>query len=148
MNTYRAHVPRWNLIHLKSTAARGETKRFADLLVKTFAADYAAYCFIVDYATAASVLTAAEKEHQKDMIYLGQANSRPEPVAVQLQAEQVVAILPDFLGGPLPVSEADAVGIVKAAMFKSMDVCNDYMAKIEATIRFVDTDLKDHGITY
>jgi len=67
---------------------------------------------------------------------------------VQLLAEQVVAILPDFLGGPLPVPEADAVEIVKAAFFKSMDICDDYMAEIDATIEFVDNNLKDHGITY
>jgi hypothetical protein len=128
-----------------ATAARGETKSFADLLVKAFAADYAMHCFGSDAATAASVLTAAEKGHRKDMIYLGQAISRPEPVAVQLLAEQLVEILPDFLGRPLP---ADAEQIMEAGIFSAMTLCDDYMAEIDATIEFGDQSLKDHGIFY
>ena len=72
-----------------ATAAHGETRRFAELLVEAYADNYAATCFAGDAATAASVLIAAEKGHRKDMIYLGQATSRPKPVAVQLLAELV-----------------------------------------------------------
>ncbi len=60
-----------------ATAARSETKRFADLLVRAFGADYADACFAGDTARAAAVLIAAERRHRKDMIYLGQAISRP-----------------------------------------------------------------------
>jgi len=128
-----------------ATAARGETKRYADLLVKAFAADYAADCFGGDEVIAASVLTAAEKGHRKDMIYLGQAISRPEPVAVQLLAEQLVAILPDFLGGALP---DNAVEIMEAGIFSSMTLCDDYREEIDTTIEFVAESLKNHGIAY
>ena len=131
-----------------ATAARNETKRFRPLLVKAYAADYAAYCFGGDYSTAASVLAATEKEHRKNMIFLGQAISQPEPIAVQLLAEQLVGVLPDFLGGPLPIPESDAVEIVKAGIFTSMAICNDYMAEIDATIEFVNKNLQDHGIFY
>jgi len=103
-----------------ATSARNEPKRFSALLIKAFAADYAAYCFGGDYSTAASVLAATEKEHRKNMIFLGQAISQPEPIAVQLLAEQLVGVLPDFLGGPLPIPESDAVEIVKAGIFRNL----------------------------
>jgi hypothetical protein len=88
-----------------ATAARSDTRSFPPLLVKTFAADYADHCFGGDYSTAASVLTATEQEHRKNMIFLGQALSQSEPVAVQLLAEQLVAVLPGFLGRPLPIAQ-------------------------------------------
>ena len=122
--------------------------RFSALLVEAYGQDYAAYCFGGDYSTAANVLTATEKEHRKDMIFLGQALSQPEPVAVQLLAEQVVAILPDFLGAPLPVPEEDVVETMKAAIVSAMTLCADYKAEIEATVEFVKKSLHDHGITY
>jgi hypothetical protein len=128
-----------------ATAARSETKGFRPLLVKAYATDYAAYCFGGDYSTAAKALTAAEKGHRKDMIFLGQAISQSAPAAVQLLAEQLEAILEDFLGGPLP---ANALEILKAGIFSSMTLCDDYRAEIEATIEFVAENLKDHGIVY
>lgn len=129
-------------------AAHNRSKNFPALLVKAFAEDYADYCFGGDYPTAAFALTAAEEEHRSNMIFLGQAISEPEPVAVHLLAEQVVAVLPAFLGGLLPVPEAEAIEIVKAAIYAFMAICADYMAEIDATIEFVDKNLKDHGVTY
>jgi hypothetical protein len=125
-----------------ATAARGETKRFAELLLKAFAEDYAANCFGGDYSTAANALTAAEKWHRMDMIYLGQAISQPEPVAVQLLAEQLVAVLSDLGFSSVPVET------VKAAIVSSMGICEDYKAEIDAIIEFVAESLKDHGIVY
>jgi hypothetical protein len=124
-----------------ATAARNETKKFQPMLVKAFAADYAAYCFGGDYPTAASELTSAEKGHRKDMIYLGQAISQSKPVAAQLLAEQLAAVLSD-LGLSVPVD------ILKAAMFSAMGICDDYKAEIDATVEFVKKSLEDHGITY
>jgi hypothetical protein len=131
-----------------ATAARDVTKRFPALLTKAFAKDYADQCFGGDASAAADVLTAAEKEHRKNMIFLGQAISQSKPVAVQLLAEQVVGVLSDFLGGPLLVPEAQAVEIVNAAIYSSMDLCNDYREEIDATIEFVGKNLEDQGITY
>lgn len=131
-----------------ATAARSVTKGFPPLLIKAFAADYAAECFGGDYTTATSVLTSVEKGHRKDMIFLGQAISQPEPVAEQLLAEQIVGILPDFLGAPLPVSDEEAVEIMKAAIAAAVSLCDDYRAEIEATIEFVGNNLKDHGIIH
>lgn len=128
-----------------ATAARNETKRFEPLLSKAFASDYAAYCFGGDLATATSALTAAEEKHRKEMIFLGQAISQPEPVAVQMLAEELVRILTGFLGSQLPAS---AVEIMEAAIFNSMSLCDDYREEIDATIDFVTSSLKAHGITY
>jgi len=129
--------------HKLAAAARSEANSFTPLLVKAYAADYAANCFNGDLTTAATELTAAVQLHRQDMIYLGQAISRPEPVAVELLAEQLLAILGDFLPGPLPDNAAD---ILKAAISSAMNLCNDYRAEIETTIEFVDKGLKDHGI--
>jgi hypothetical protein len=131
-----------------ATAARNETKRFQPLLVKAFSADYAAYCFAGDDSKAAQVLTAAEKNHRKDMIFVGEAISRPEQVAVRQLAEQLVAVLPDFLGRPLPVPDAEAVEIVEAAIFSSMAICEDYKEEIDATVEFVGRMMEENGISY
>ena len=130
------------------TAARNDTRSFPPLLVKAFAADYSEHCFGGDYATAAFVLIATEKEHRRNMIFLGQAISQSEPVAVQLLAEQLVEVLPGFLGRPLPIADKQAVEIVEAAMFSGMGICDDYKAEIEAAIEFVGKNLEDHGIAY
>jgi hypothetical protein len=108
--------------------------------------DYSAYCFGGDYSAAVNVLNTAEKEHRKTMIFLDQAISQSEPVAAQLLAEQVVGVLPDFLGTPLPVPEEAAVGIVKAAIFTAMEICCDYRAEIDATIEYVDKNPRDQGV--
>ncbi|HJV66451.1 MAG TPA: hypothetical protein VJ550_12000 [Geomonas sp.] len=132
-----------------ATSSRSDTKRFAELLVKTYAADYAAYCFGGNVSTAASVLTSIEKQHRNNMIFLGQALSQPEPVAVQLSAEQIAGIVPGFLGHPLPVSEAEAVGILKTGMDKSVEQCRgDYRKELEATVEFVRDNLNAHGVSY
>lgn len=128
-----------------ASAARGATRGFADLLAAAYAADYAAACFGGDTARAASVLAAAEKTHREDMIYLGRAISRPEPDAVRLLAEQLVAILPGLLGGSIPANTEE---IMEAGIFSAMALCGDYREEIEATIEFVDRNLRDHGIVY
>lgn len=131
-----------------ATAARNETKGFQPLLVKAFSADYAAHCFAGDYSKAARVLTATEKKHRKDMIFIGEAISRPEDVAVQLLAEHLVGVFPDFMGRPLPVPDADAVEIIEAAIFSSTAICDDYKEEIDATVEFVGEMLEKKGITY
>lgn len=126
-----------------ATAARSQAKSFTPLLVKAYAADYAAYCFNGDLATATTELTAAVQSHRKDMIYLGQAISRTEPVAVALLAEQLLAILGEFLPGALSENAGD---IIKASIASAINLCDDYRAEIETPIDFVDKNLRAHGI--
>ncbi len=75
------------------------------------------------------------------MIFLGQAISHPEPVAMQQIAERLAALLSE-LGFSVPVD------IVKPAMFSAMVICGDYRTEVEATIEFVGKNLEDHKIIY
>ncbi len=128
-------------------AAQFRSPEFPGLLVKAFAADYAAQGFGNDFATAAYVITVAEEEYRNGMISYGLAISRPEPIAVQLIAEQIVALAPGFLDPGLSLPP-NAVDLVKAAIYASMEICNDYLAEINATIDFVENNLMTYGITY
>jgi len=129
-------------------AARFRSPKFPALLVDAYAADYAENCSDIDLPTAAYIITSAEAEYRRNMISYGQAISRAEPIAVKLIANQIVALAPGFLGGPLPIPEAYAVEIVKAAIYGSMAICDDFMAEINATIEFVEDNLTDNGIIY
>ncbi|RII28596.1 MAG: hypothetical protein CXR31_01575 [Geobacter sp.] len=125
-----------------ATAARNETKRFQPLLVKAYAADYAANCsgFDDDDQAAANVLTAVEKGHRKDMIFLGQAISQPEPVAVQMLADQLAGVL-------FELELSVPVEILKAALFSAIGICDDYKEEIDAAVEFVGERL-EHEIIY
>jgi len=129
-------------------AALARSKKFPALLVDAYAADYSANCPGIDYPTAAYIISSAEEEYRNSMIFYGKAISMPEPVAVQLIAKQIVALASAFLGGPLPIPEADVVDLVKAAIYVSMEVCDDYMTEINATIEYVNYNLTTNGITY
>ena len=129
-------------------AALARSEKFPALLVDTYAADYAANCPGIDYPTAAYIIASAEAEYRNGMISYGKYISRSEPVAVQLIAKQIVALAPGFLDGPLPIPEADAIELIKAAIYVSMEICDDYMTEINATIRFVRRNLTHNGITY
>lgn len=138
------------LIGLKVVkAARARSKKFPALLVDAYAADYATYCSGIghDYFAAASIIVSAESEYRKGMISYGRAISRSKPIAVQLIARQIVALAPGFLGIELPDPES-TIELVKAAIYASMEICNDYMDEINATIKFVHDNLTNEGITY
>jgi hypothetical protein len=100
-----------------------------------------------DCSTTASALTATESEHRKNMIFSGPAISQSQPVAVQLLAKQLVGVLPNYLGRPLPVPDEEAVEIIATAMLGATGLCDDHKAEIDATVEFVGKNLKDHGVT-
>jgi hypothetical protein len=129
-------------------AARARSSKFPVLLAEAYAADYAANCAGIDYLTAASIITSAESKYRNNMISYGKVISLSEPIAVQLIAKQVVALAPAFIGGPLLIPEADAVEIIKAMIYVSMEICDDYITEINATIEFVENNLVTHGIVY
>jgi len=129
-------------------AALARSKKFPALLIDAYASDYAANCPGIDYPTATYIIASAEAEYSNNMISYGKIISKPEPVAVQLIAKQIVALAPGFLGGPLPIPEADAIELVQAAIYVSMEICNDYMSEINETIDYVDYNLTTHGIIY
>lgn len=129
-------------------AARFRSPKFPSLLVEAYAADYVTNCPGINLPTAAYVITTAEAEYRRNMISYGQTISRAEPIAVKLIAKQIVALAPDFLGGELPIPEAYAVELIKAAIYGSMAICDDYLTEINATIEFVEGNLSTNGIIY
>ena len=129
-------------------ASRARSSKFPGLLVEAYAADYTANCTGIDYPTAVYIITSAESEYRNNMTFYGKAISLPEPIAVHLIAEQIVTLAPGFLGGTLPIPEADAVEIVKAMIYVSIEVCDDYITEINATIEFVENNLITNGIVY
>lgn len=129
-------------------AARARSSTFPGLLVDAYAADYAANCTGIDYPTAAYIITSAEAEYRNNMVFYGKVISQSESIAVQRIAEQIVALAPGFLGGPLPIPEEDAVEIIILAIYASMEVCDDYINEINATIGFVENNLLANGIIY
>jgi hypothetical protein len=129
-------------------AARFRNPKFPELLVDAYAADYANNCPGIDLSTAASIIASAESEYRNGMISYGQVISRAEHVAVRLIAEQIVALAPGFLGGPLPELGIDPVDLVEMAIYDSMAICSDYLDEINATIDFVEGNLAAHGINY
>ena len=128
-------------------AAHARSKKFPALLVEAYAADYVANCHGIDYSTAASIITLAEAEYRKGMIFYGHVISRPEPIAVKLIAEQIVALASGFLGEGFSIPE-NAPEIIEQAAYNAMTICSDYLAEIDATVDYVGDQLVSHGITY
>ena len=130
-------------------AARYRSPEFPGLLVEAFAADYVNNCPGIDLPTAAYIITSAEAEYRRGMITYGRIISQPEPVAVKLIANQIVALAAGFLGGPIPDDLGiDPVDLVKIAIYDSMAICDDYLDEINATIDLVEDQLTAHDITY
>jgi hypothetical protein len=130
-------------------AARYRSPKFPALLVDAFAEDYATNCPGIDLPTAAYIITSAEAEYRRNMISYGRTLSRPEPVAVRLIAEQIVALAPGFIGTEIPQDlPVDPVELVKMAIYYSMIICSDYTGEINATIEFVEDNLGSNGINY
>lgn len=127
-----------------AAAAHGEANAFTDLLVRAFGTEYAATCFGGDASAAARAWTEVERRHRTDMIYLGQAISRPEPVAVRLVAEKIARVVAAFLGAALP--EPAAIETIEAAIDSAMESCADYTDELDWTIELVARNLTDRGI--
>lgn len=124
-----------------AAAARNVTRPVRSVLIRAFAADYAAQCFGGDRSRAVSVMIAAENAFRGEMIFLGRAISQSAPVAVQRIAERLVTVLGE-LGYSVPVAT------LRAALVDAIAMSDDYMAEVDATIDFVGEGLQDHGITY
>ena len=121
------------------------------LLVKAYAKDLATYGGI-SYLEATRLITSAEKEFRKNLILYGQVLSQDEARAIQLISEQTADLAEGFLGLygiQLPIPKEEIIQMVIGYTTLSILICeNDYQPEIEATIRFVDSQLKGHGIIY
>ena len=133
------------------TSAILRSPQFPLLLVKAYAKDLALYAGI-SYPEAVQLITTAEKEFRKAMILYGQVLTQDETTAIQLISEQTADIAASFLalyGIQLPIPNEEITQMVIGYTTLAISICeNDYQQEIEATIHFVDHQLKGHGITY
>ena len=134
-----------------ATSAILRSPQFPLLLVKAYAKDLALYAGI-SYPEAVQLITTAEKEFRKAMILYGQVLTQDETTAIQLISEQTADIAASFLalyGIQLPIPKEEITQMVIGYTTLAISICeNDYQQEIEATIHFVDHQLKGHGITY
>jgi hypothetical protein len=125
--------------------------QFPLLLVKAYAKDLALYAGI-SYPEAVQFITTAEKEFRKAMILYGQVLMQDEATAIQLISEQTADIAASFLalyGIQLPIPKDEITQMVIGYTTLTISICeNDYQQEIEATIHFVDQQLRSHGISY
>jgi len=125
--------------------------QFPLLLVKAYAKDFALYAGISHFE-AARFIRAAEKEFRKTMILYGHVLMQDEATAIQLISEQTADAAEGFLslyGIRLPLPKEEIIQMVIGYTTLAISICEyDYQHEIEATIHFVDQQLKGHGITY
>ena len=124
--------------------------QFPLLLVKAYAKDFSSYAGI-SHPEAARFITLAEKEFRKNLILYGQVLMQDEATAIQLISEQTADIAASFLalyGIQLPIPNEEIIQMVIGYTTLAISICeNDYQQEIEATIHFVDQQLKGRGIT-
>lgn len=128
-------------------SAHSKRKNFPALLVEAYAENYAEVCPGIDYPTAVSIITGAEAEYRRNMIAYGRILSKPEPMAVELVAGQIVSLAQAFLGEDVTIPEG-AEEIVVSGIYNSMVICSDYLTEITETIDFVRDNLNAHDVTY
>jgi hypothetical protein len=120
------------------------------LLVETYAGDFSTYAGI-SYPEAVRVITSAEKKFRRSMVLYGQVLLQDEATAIELISEQTADVAQSFLavyGIPLPPRE-QVVELIAAYMELAISICeSDYFEEIEATVNFVDEQLKSRGISY
>jgi hypothetical protein len=125
--------------------------QFPLLLVKGYAKDFSSYAGI-SYPEAAQLITTAEKEFRKAMILYGQVLMQDEATAIQLISEQTADIAASFLalyGIQLPIPKEEIIQMVIGYTTLAISICeNDYQPEVEATIHFVDQQLRSHAISY
>jgi len=133
------------------TSAILRSPQFPLLLVKAYAKDFSSYAGI-SYPAAVQFITATEKEFRKAMILYGQVLMQDEATAIQLISEQTADIAASFLalyGIQLSISKEEIIQMVIGYTTLAISICeNDYEQEIEATVHFVDQQLRSHGISY
>jgi len=133
-----------------TSAAIHRRPALSRLLVETYAGDFSSYAGI-SYPEAVRVITSAEKEFRRSMVLYGQVLLQDEATAIQLISGQTADVAQSFLavyGIPLPPRE-QIVELIAAYMELAISICeSDYLEEIEATVHFVDQQLKSHGISY
>jgi hypothetical protein len=121
------------------------------LLVRAYAADFAAKGYFPNYWQAAAAIASAEMQFRQTIIAYGQALTQDEATAVQLIAEQVAQFAVSLLaaqGVTLPPG-TDLRALVTFAIQKSVELCeSDYADEMTETVGFVRQQLKTNGVWY
>jgi hypothetical protein len=134
-----------------AASAIHRSPQFPLVLVKAYAKDLASYAG-TSHLEAARLITSAEKEFRKNLILYGQVLTQDKGTAIRLISEQTADLAEAFLslyGIQLSLPKEEIIQMVIEYTTLAISICeNDYQQEIEATIHFVDRQLKGHGITY
>jgi hypothetical protein len=124
------------------------------LLVKAYASDFAS-TFGISPLEASKFIVSAEKEFRISILSYGQILMQDEPTAIWLISEQTADAAVGYLGlygidlASLFENEEEIINLIVALTNVAISHCeHEYQNEIEATIHFVDHQLKVNGITY
>jgi hypothetical protein len=133
-----------------SAAALARTPEFPNLLVRSYARDFAEE-FGIKYRDAVKTIRLAESEFRKNMVSYGLALAQEPDVAQGLIVEQMVALAPAFLAAyEVTISDdTDLTYLSNSLIGVAIDLCEkDYLKAVQKTIPFVRKNLARRGISY
>jgi len=120
------------------------------LLVKAYAADFSDYAGI-SFHKAAKIITSAEREFRRSMIFYGHALLQDDVTSLELISEQTANVAKGFLaayGIEIP-AEIDVTSLVMFLTQEAIAACaDDFVSEITATVGFVNDNLVIEGISY
>jgi len=137
-----------------TSAALTRSPQLPLLLVKAYALDFAS-AFGISPLEASRFIISVENEFRKSIILYGQMLTLDEPTAIQLISQETAGAAAGYLSlyginlTDLFENEEDLVNFIVELTYLSISICeSDYQEEIEATIDFVNHQLKVNGITY
>lgn len=120
------------------------------LLVRAYAADFSDDADI-SFHKAAKIITSAETEFRRSMIFYGQALLQDDATSIELISEQTANIAKSFLaayGIEIPPG-LDVTPLIMLLTQEAIAACaDDFASEIMATVGFVTDNLVMEGIAY
>ena len=136
--------------HKIISSALRRSPELPNLLVKAYAADLSDHAGI-SFHKAAKMITSAEMQFRRSMIFYGQALLQDDETSIELISEQTVNVAKSFLaayGIEIP-PQVDVTPLVKFLTQEAMAACaDDFASEIKATVGFVSDNLAIEGISY
>ena len=136
--------------HKIVSSALRRSPELPHLVVRAYAADFSDYGDI-SFRKAAKIITSAEMEFRRSMIFYGHALLQEDVTSVELISEQTANVAKSFLaayGIEIP-AEIDVTPLVKFLTEEAIAVCaGDFASEIAATVGFVNDNLVIEGISY
>jgi hypothetical protein len=140
------------MIGLKlAAAALPPNPNFPLLMEKAYAADLATH-FGISRIEAVKFIKSSERQFRQTMILYGHVLMQDDATAIALMAEQLEEMAKAFLAAvglpPLP-DGVDIQPLLKFGIEYAMSLCaGDFEAEVEATVDYVEHQLRAHGISY